>query len=109
MMYFEFNAGDKTYKLRLNTRNIVTLEKQLQCNPLAVFGAGDRIPTVTEMVAILHCSLQQYEHGISLSDTYEIFDKYLDDGNSPTDFIKIIVEIYKVSGIIKESETGEKN
>lgn len=109
MMYFEFNAGDKTYKLRLNTRSIVTLEKQLQCNPLAVFGAGDRIPTVTEMVSILHCSLQQYEHGISLNDTYEIFDKYLDDGNSPTDFIKTIIEIYKVSGIIRENETGEKN
>lgn len=109
MMYFEFNAGNKTYKLRLNTRNIVTLEKQLQCNPLAVFGAGDRIPTVTEMVNILHCSLQQYEHGISLNDACDIFDNYLADGNSPTDFIKIIVEIYKVSGIIRESETNEKN
>lgn len=109
MMYFEFNAGNKTYKLRLNTRNIVALEKQLQCNPLAVFGAGERIPTVTEMVNILHCSLQQYEHGITLNDAYDIFDNFLADGNSPTDFIKTIVEIYKVSGIIKESDTSEKN
>ena len=109
MMYFEFNAGDKTYKLRLNTRNIVTLESKLGCNPLAIFGTGERIPTVTEMVNILHCSLQQYEHGISLNDAYEIFDKYLEDGNSPTDFIKTILEIYKVSGIIRESVESEKN
>ena len=109
MMYFEFNAGDKIYKLRLNTRNIVSLEKQINCNPLGIFGTGNRIPTITEMVSILHCSLQQYEHGISFDKAQDIFDEYLNDGNSPTDFIKVIIEIYKVSGIIKESETGEKN
>ena len=102
MLYFDFEAGNKAYKLRLNTRNIVTLEKQIGCNPLGIFGLdGGRIPKVTEMVAVLHSSLQHFHHGISFEDAYNIFDAYLEDGHSTTDFIPNIIEIYKVSGIIK--------
>lgn len=104
MMYYEFLAGGNTYKLRLNTRNIVSLERALGCNPLGIFGKGDRIPTITEMVTILHQSAQQFEHQVDLDAAYDIFDKYLEDGNTITDFITVIVEIYKVSGIIKEDK-----
>lgn len=107
MMYFDFEAGNKAYKLRLNTRNIVTLEKQLGCNPIAIFGNGDTIPTISVMVSILHAALQQYQHGINLEGAYEIFDNYLADGHSMTDFLPVIIEIYKVSGIIPE--VAEKN
>lgn len=106
MMFLDFTAGEKTYKLRLNTRNTVALEKQLGCNPLSIFGEGDTIPTVTTMVSILHASLQQYNHGINLNDAYDIFDTWLADGHLVTDFLPIILDIYKASGIIK---TDEKN
>lgn len=113
MLWYDFEAGNKAYKLRLNTRNTVTLEKALGCNPLAIFGNGETIPTVTEMVQILFCSLQQYHHGITLNDAFDIFDEYLADGNSVTDFIPIILEVYKVSGLIrsdaKVTEGTEKN
>lgn len=108
MLYVDFSTGVKEYKLRLSTRNTVMLEKQLGCNPLAIFGNGDTIPTVTVMVTILHVSLQQYQHGITLNDAYDIFDEYLANGNTMTDFIPVIVEIYKVSGLIK-NDTQEKN
>ena len=107
MNYVEFSAGNKDYKLRLNTRNIVVLEKQLGCNPLTIFGNGDTIPTVTTMVTILYSSLQQYNHGISLNDAYDIFDKWLDEGHSTTDFIPVILEIYKASGIIPKDTEAE--
>ena len=109
MMYYDFTAGGKEYKLRINTRNIMSLEKQLGCNPLTVFGKGDRVPTITEMVQILYASLQQYQHGIDLNDTYDIFDAYLNDGKVMTDFIPVIVEIYKVSGLIKNDNKVEEN
>lgn len=109
MMYIDFQAGNKAYKLRLNTRAIVALEKQIGCNPLAIFGAGDTIPTITTMVAILHAALQQYHHGITLNDAFDIFDEYLNDGNAMTDFIPVIVDIYKQSGLINEKEAAEKN
>lgn len=109
MMYVDFTAGNKEYRLRLSTRNVVMLEKQLGCNPLAIFGNGDTIPTVTEMVNVLYASLIQYNHGITLNDAYDIFDDYLADGNSATDFITVILDIYRVSGLIKTDEVEEKN
>ena len=108
MMYYDFEAGNKVYKLRLNTRNIVALEKQLGCNPLAIFGDGTTIPQVNTMVNVLWASLQQYNHGISLNDAYDIFDSYIESGNGMTDFIQVILEVYKVSGLIKADST-EKN
>lgn len=107
MNYIDFTAGNKDYKLRLNTRNVVALERQLGCNPLNIFGDGETIPTITVMVAILHASLVQYNHGITLNDAYDIFDTWLEDGNSSTDFIPVILEIYKASGIIPKDDVKE--
>ena len=110
MLYVDFIAGGNNYQLRLNTRNVVMLEKMLGKNPLAIFGNGDTLPTITEMVQILYSSLQQLNHGISLDKAYDIFDAYLADGHSSTDFVQVIVDIYKVSGLIANiSEESEKN
>lgn len=109
MMYMDFTAGNKDYKLRLSIRNTVALEKQLGCNPIAIFGDGDKLPTITQMVAILHAALQQYNHSISLNDAYEVFENWLEDGHTITDFIPVIIELYKVSGIIQNDKAIEKN
>lgn len=109
MMYYNFNAGNKEYKLRLTTRAIVALEKTIGCNPLMIFGNGDTVPTITVMVAVLHASLQSLNHGISMDNAYDIFDEYLADGNAPTDFIEVILEIYKTSGLIPKEAESEKN
>ena len=109
MMYTDFTAGNREYRLRLNTRAIIALERQLGCNPLSIFGDGDNIPTITTMVSVLHAALQPYHHGITLNDAFDIFDDYLADGHAMTDFIPVIIEIYKVSGLIKDSEVKEKN
>lgn len=118
MNYVEFTAGNKDYKLRLNTRNVISLEKQLGCNPLMVFGMGEgvTIPTITTLVTILHAALQQYEHGISMNDAYDIFDKWIDEGHDTTEFTFIVLDIYKASGLVpkgveipQEVNTEEKN
>lgn len=107
MLYTDFHAGNKDYKLRLSIRNTVALEKMLGCNPLMIFGNGNRMPTITEMTTILHFSLQQYQHNLTMTDSQDIFEEWLNDGNAITDFVAVIIEIYKVSGIIKNEE--EKN
>lgn len=105
MNYYTFEAGNKEYKLRLSTKAVVDLEKRLGCNPLAIFGNGDTIPTMTQMVAVLHASLTQLQHNITINDAYAVFDDYLADGNAMTDFIAVMLEIYKVSGIIRVEES----
>lgn len=111
MLYVDFKAGDKDYKLRLATRNIVALEKAIGCNPLSIFGSGEEIPPVTTMVTILWQSLQKFHHGISLDDAYGIFDDYLEE-KSMTDFLSVIIDIYKVSGLMRsdsDNNTEEEN
>lgn len=108
MMYFDFEVGSKVYKLRLNTRNTIALEKALGCNPLSIFGDGNTLPTVSQMVNILWASLQQYEHGVTLNDAYDIFDEFLASGHLMTDFLPVIIEVYKVSGLMP-NEVAEKN
>lgn len=109
MMYVDFAAGGNNYKLRLSTRSIVQLEKQLGCNPLSIFGNGDTIPTITTMVMILHISLSQYQHNITLDKAYDIFDEWIADGHTMPEFIPVILDIYRTSGIIKGEEGNEKN
>ena len=110
MNFITFEVGNTSYKLRLNTRGIIMLEKQLGRNPLNIFmeNGSERIPTITEMVAILHASLQQYNHNITLNDAYDIFDNYLEE-HSSTDFIPVILEIYNASGIIPKDNVETKN
>jgi hypothetical protein len=112
-MYYDFKAGNKEYKLRLNARNTVALEKQLGCNPVMIFGDNyETMPTVTVMVTVLHASLQAYEHGITLNDAYDIFDAYIEDGNDAVSFVKVLMEVYKASGIVPKDiniDNVEKN
>jgi hypothetical protein len=74
MLSYEFKVNDKVYNLRLSTRNVIKLEEKIGCNPLAIFGEGDKVPTVATMMAVLWASMQQLNHGVSESDVYDIFD-----------------------------------
>lgn len=46
---------------------------------------------------------------MSLNDAYDIFDDYLADGHIMTDFFNVVVEVYKVSGLIQAESDTEKN
>jgi hypothetical protein len=106
MLYVDFTAGEKNYKLRLATQNIVALERSLGKNPLGIFGKGEEVPQITDMVNILFHSLQKYQHGIDFNKACNIFDEYLQE-HTMTDFISVIIEIYKASGIMQADQKGE--
>ena len=59
------------------------------------------------MVHILHTALQAYQHNISLNDAYDIFDKWIDEGHTMTDFIPVILDIYKTSGLIENTQKNQ--
>lgn len=110
MLFKEFEVGGRTYKLAMNTRSVIELEKKMGCNPIAVFGDGDRVPTVTDMINILSAALQRFEHGLTQNDAICIFDAWLDEGHNIAEFIPVILDVYKVSGLISsENEEAAKN
>lgn len=44
-----------------------------------------------------------------MDKTYEIYDDFIEEGHSMTDLIPVIIEVFKVSGLIREEEVEEKN
>lgn len=110
MLYTNFVVGDKEYKCKLATKNLINLEKRLGQNPLNIFmTVGDNnLPKLEDMLMILHESLQSLEHGISMDDVYAIYDSYIENGNTFVDFIPVIMDIYKTSGLIKEEKKTSK-
>ena len=105
MLYSEIKIGEKDLKLRLDARSCVDLERKLGKSPLAIFMQEDKaLPTLEELITILHGSLQKYNKGFTLEKTYDLYDLYVEEGNTFTDFIPVIMEIFKVSGFFKEEE-----
>lgn len=103
MNTYNLTINDKEYRLKLTTRSIVDLEDRLGVNPLAVFGE-EKLPKVGDMMFIFHAALQQYNHGISLDDAYSLFDAYLENGNNLMDFVNVLMGIFRVSGLIGETQ-----
>ena len=54
MMYYEVNIGDNAYKLRLNTRGCVEVEKRLGKNPLSIFANvnEENLPAISDLAVI---------------------------------------------------------
>lgn len=108
MNYVEFIAGEKTYKLRLNTKGVLLLEKSLKQNPVTIFGANGReIPTVSVLLNILHASLQAHHPGTSPDEAYEIFDAWLEDGHIVMDFLNVVLDVYRNGGLVKKEEQAK--
>lgn len=114
MLYTIFTVNDRDYKARLNAKACVDLEKKLGQNPLNVFikmmGDGETVnlPSLGDIISILWASLQAYQHNITMDKTYEIYDEFINEGHNMMDLIPIVIDIFKVSGLLPE-ETDEKN
>lgn len=60
------------------------------------------------MLTIFHASLQSLEHGITMDEVYDLYDKYIEDGNSFVDFMNLVVEIVQESGILPKDKKAEE-
>ena len=103
MLYSTFEVDNTKYKLRITTRSLIELERALGINPMYVFANAENhnVPTVEQMAQILYHSLTAYHSELTLEDAYKIFDKWLDEGHIYNEFVRVITEVYIVSGIFK--------
>ena len=108
-MFKEFTVGDHTYKLRLTTQGIVSLEKSLGYNPLQMFMKIDEdvLPKFSDLIAVLHQALQAYEHGITKLEAYEIYDAYVAEGHTMWDLIPVLIETFQEAGFLPKDTDGE--
>lgn len=109
MLYRELIIGGESYKLKLTTKNSVALERSLGYNPISMLMEIDRgkMPKLGDILIIFQSMLQKYHHGIDANKTIEIFDAYVEEGNSMFDLIPIFVEVFEQSGYISKPKEGE--
>ena len=100
---------NQTHVLKLTTANLLTLEAVLGYNPLEVVNAFNRgkIPKLTDVIKILHFSLHPFVD--EDKRTMEIFDDFIDAGNSFIDLIKIFNDVFSESGLLPKKEEAPKN
>ena len=112
MLYTNFEAGGKSLKLRLTSRACVELEKKLGRNPVAVFMDISKggLPTLSDMVAILHACLQPLEHGYTEAAVYSLYDEYVDEGHNLYDLVPVLIEVFQVSGLMpSDAKEGQED
>lgn len=93
---------DKEYNLRLTTRACTNVEKRLGTNPLNVFSrlSGNEVPALSDLLVILHESINTLNHGISFDALCDLYDDYCDGGGDISTLIELIIEVLQDSGII---------
>lgn len=110
-MYYIWNVGDKEYKLRLSARDLVDLEKRLGTNPLNLFmdmAQNEKVPSLTPLLQIIQASMSTFQHGTDMNKMYDIYDNFVANDGTLTDLIPVCLEIFKVSGIIKDKKEDEE-
>jgi hypothetical protein len=111
MKYVEFKVGENEYKLRLGAQQIISVEKKLGGNVLDMFMEieNNKMPTVTDVLTVLHGSMQKYNHGITMEKIYGIYDDYVEEGKTYIDLIPVLTDVLKASGFFKDAQVeGEE-
>lgn len=112
MKYTVLTVKEIDYKLRLDAKASVELEKKLGKNPLNIFisiANNSELPKLTDVIQVLHASMLSLQHGISLDDVYSIYDDYIDEGHTMVDLIPVLLDVFKASGFFKDEGTEPKN
>lgn len=106
-MFTTITINNNTYNLKLTAKSCVELENRLGTNPLNVISKladTEEIPSLSVILDIFHYALVPMNHGITLADTYDLYDKYIEEGHTMLDFIPVILDIFKSSGFISNKE-----
>lgn len=107
MKYYVVNIGDKELKCRLNTQNIITLEKKLGGKNVLKVLMDDQIPSLDMVMSTLHASLQALEHGYTLEKVYALYDEYVEEGKTYMDLVPELINVLEVSGFFKKPPQEE--
>lgn len=104
MLYTTITIDDIDYKLRLTAAGCCDLEEKLGQNPLNIFMFGS--PKLSQLLEVFYFSLQPF-HKVSREQVNVLYDTYVEQGGSFTDFMKVIMQLLKDSGFIRQDEESK--
>lgn len=106
MKFTTITMNGKDYKLRLGAAQIMELEKHLGGrNPLDILMGAENgnLPSLTGTLRILHSSMLKFQHNISFADVQDIYDEYVDEGNTYMDLLPQLIGVFQTSGFFKQA------
>lgn len=109
-MYTTFKVGNQEFKLRMGASAIIDLEKKLGGrNPLSILMGieGGEMPSISSVLLILHAAMQKFHHATKFEDVIKLYDDYVEEGNSYTDLMPVMMEVFKVSGFFNGAKAEE--
>ncbi|MBE1554808.1 DUF6096 family protein [Sporosarcina limicola] len=109
MKYASLNYGGEELKLRITAAATIDLEKKLGGrNPLDILMGieNGNMPSISSVLLILHSSVQKFHHGFKFDDIVDLYDVYVENGNSYTDLLPVLIEVFRVSGFFPKGAQG---
>lgn len=105
-MYTIFTVAGKEYKLRLRIMDIIQLEKKIGHNVMDMIMElqDGKLPLLSDMIAIIHAAMGQFNHGVRERDVYDIVEDYLAEGHNMFELLPVVIEILQNSGIVPKEE-----
>lgn len=88
--YVEWEVGGSTYKLKLSSSAITTLERRFNKSLLSAV-LDDGIPPVTVTITLLQAALQKFHHGFKSYDVERLYDDYIDAGGTQITLLSDVV------------------
>ena len=87
--------------------------RKIGMNLLKIFmpEAGEEftLPPLKVMLLLVHGALQQYEHGYSFEDVYDLYDEYVDNGGDQTTFMtEVLMPLLKYRVLLHEEARTRK-
>jgi len=103
-----WDVGGTAYRMKLRTGAIKELESRYKTSLMKLIDTGETMPPLSVMLDIIHAAMQDYNHGIKMKDVEALFDKYVDEGGSQTDFfVGPYMDVFTVSGFFSKSLTED--
>jgi len=101
--YYTLTVGGKEYRMRLTAGAIMSIEKKLGKSLFAALeGIQDNM--IETIAAIIWGAMQPLNANFPFEKAIELFDEYIDEGNSFEDMMQEINAMLKASGFFKRGQ-----
>ena len=102
--FFTFEAGGKSYMLRLTAGSAVRLEERLGCS---IYDGLSKMSSVTVVMEFLYALIESLTPEITKNVVYHIFDEYISEGGTLKQLNGIIAEALDRSGFFDTGDSTE--
>ena len=105
-MYTIWKVGDEEYRLCMTTLMSLQVEKQLGKGMSEIV---DHISDMSVITTLLWGGLQKFNHGMTLKNVCELYDKYIASGGSFEQIMDVLMELLAQIGYGTQPDKNPQN